>query len=834
MVKRYRRPAAGNEEQLPSDIRPPPVLKTTLDYLINEVVGGLEPLEKVHKFVWDRTRAIRNDFSIQQVTKTEDLRLAIDCFERIARFHILSLHQLSGIPSFDNYQEGEQLRNTLLSLMYYYDDSRRKFISPNEAEFRAYCIILELEDQRPDLEDRAQNWAPGILKDRRVQTALKLYAAAGSTSGKRGPLPPPIELSLAQTNAIRFFSLVQSSYVPYLMACVAETYFNQIRRTALETLWSAYKGKRGGNVKTEDWVLDDLKNVLGFDDEAEVQQFCEQHGFTVSERENGEAYIDLGSVASTYLTGKLGHGPSLLIVTNLNLDSLPNRKQKFSKRIVEQKKHGRTLPAVIDGLSVSQARTRGLIEDASDRPESTASDEESLFVSSGMNGQQSNQNSTTDDPVSKGSTWTSSPHTKIWGPGQLSGKPPVSLGSKNLIEEASDKPNVSDPLTQQIETPPLTSVAGSTSLKPLHSDIQQQPSQQQPPSSEACVEWSNSGTANSVISSVAESPPSKSLFDNYRHGSMQRPTTESTASPLFNRNALPAHSSEESKGLDHLTTPSLPQVEKEAASSGQQDASNTNSISWSGTSKPNFHSNYRSTEVRNMPSESVFQSHLAPFPLGGSASPSSASAQTQKPSKSFKPATQSSMTNLGPFFSSSPTPVAHSTLTTPSHNTDISLKLQSPKSFDNQSSQPVASLYETPSAPQGFLEQDRRPAVLDALSDMLMSEEEGLLDQFVEFTLGPIVEKAFSEVKNERSWAKASEWPKVVVSARLLADCEQRNFGLSYSGRSISEGGRSLLGKRVSREKQKKGERTLHSRYMNWLTWSSNSKLIRMLPTNLA
>lgn len=769
MVKRYRRPAAGNEEQLPSDIRPPPVLKKTLDYLINEVVGGSVPLEKVHKFVWDRTRAIRNDFSIQQVTKTEDLGLAISCFERIARFHILSLHQLSGMPSFDNYQESEQLRNTLLSLMYYYDDSRRKFTSPNEAEFRAYCIILELEDQRPDLEDRAQNWALGILRDRRVQTALKLYAAAGTISGKRGPLPPPIALSLAQTNATRFFSLVQSSHVPYLMACVAETYFNQIRRTALETLWRAYKGKRGGNVKTEDWVLDDLKNVLGFDDEAEAQEFCEQHGFTVSERENGEAYIDLGSVAGTYLTGKFGHGPSLLFVINLNSDSLSNRKQKFSKRIVEQKKHGRTLPAVIDGLSVSQAQTRGLIEDASDRAESTTSDEESLFVSAGMIGQQSNQNSATGDPVSKDSTWTFSPHAKILEPGHLSGKPPVSLGSNHSIEETSDQPSVSNPLTKQIETPPLTSVAGSTSLKPSHSDIQQQPS-----SSGASIDWSNLGTANNVISSGAESTSSKSVFDDYRHDFLQGPkTTISTASPSFNRNVLAAHSGEEAKSLDqsNLITPSLPQNEKEVASSGQQDASNTDLSSWSGTPKAKFLPGHRSTEVKNTPSENAFQSHLAPFPLGGPASTSTASTQMQISSKPFQSAPQSPITNLSSLFSPS-TPIAHSTLSSPSYKTDISPKLRTSKSFDNQSSQPAATNYETARAPQGFLQQDRRPAVLDALSDILMSEEEGLLNQFVEFTLGPIVEKAFSEVKNERSWAKASQWPKVIVSARPLADCE--------------------------------------------------------------
>ena len=276
---------------------------------MDDIVGGPEPLASVHKFVWDRTRAIRNDFSIQQVTKVDELRIAISCFERIARFHILSLHQLSkagdnGVD-FDAYQEREQLNNTLLSLMYYYDDSRHKLVSPNEPEFRAYCIIFEIQDQRPDLEDRAQNWPPSILKDRRVQTALNLYAAAANTSDAQGPLRPQVTNAIAQANTSRFFGLIESPAVPYLMACVAEIYFNKVRQTALDTIWRAYKVRRGGRGKVEDWTLDDLTETLGFDDEQETQAYCEDHGFTVTEKENGEIYVDLGSVAGRYLSGQL-------------------------------------------------------------------------------------------------------------------------------------------------------------------------------------------------------------------------------------------------------------------------------------------------------------------------------------------------------------------------------------------------------------------------------------------------------------------------------------------------------------------------------------------------
>ena len=305
MVKRFRRSAAGYDEQLPSDIRPPLVLQKTLNYLFEEIIGGTQSLASVHKFVWDRTRGIRNDFSIQQVTRIEDLRVAIDCFERIARFHILSLHQLSrpghDNGEFDHHQEREQLNNTLLSLMYYYDDSRHKLTSPNEAEFRAYCIIFEIQDQRPDLEDRAQSWPRPFLKDPRIQTAMKLYAAAGNISDEQGPLRPRASFSIAQANYGRFWAIVGSNAVSYLMACAAEMYFNAVRRMALDAIWKAYK--RGGISKVEDWILGDLATALGFDNEMQVQTFCEDHGFTIGKGKDGEAYLDVGSVTGKWLTG---------------------------------------------------------------------------------------------------------------------------------------------------------------------------------------------------------------------------------------------------------------------------------------------------------------------------------------------------------------------------------------------------------------------------------------------------------------------------------------------------------------------------------------------------
>lgn len=101
-VKAFHRPAAGNEQALPSDVRPPQVLSATLDYLIDRVVSPCDPLDKdTHGFVRDRTRSIRQDFTLQN----ERGQQAIKCHERIVRFHILSLHHMCEVDGFDMHQE---------------------------------------------------------------------------------------------------------------------------------------------------------------------------------------------------------------------------------------------------------------------------------------------------------------------------------------------------------------------------------------------------------------------------------------------------------------------------------------------------------------------------------------------------------------------------------------------------------------------------------------------------------------------------------------------------------------------------------------------------------
>ncbi|EER27387.1 SAC3/GANP family protein [Coccidioides posadasii C735 delta SOWgp] len=348
MIKRFRRSAAGYDEQLPSDIRTPNALLQTLNYILRYVISDDDTLGGIHKFVWDRTRSIRNDLSIQQLTQQQDVEIAVKCLERIARFHILSLHLLSSptnTEQFDHHQEREQLNNTLLSLLYYYDDFRGRMVFPNEDEFRAYYILFSIHDQRPDLEARVQKWPRELLHSPRIKVALELFAAAGNTWEYQGTLDARRPNAIAQGLYSRFFNLVRSKSVSYLMACIAEIYFSQVRQTAIRSIWKAYcRQPLSQQHKNQEWTIDRLTTALWLDDEDQTIKFCEDQDLELATDSEGRLYLDWGS---------------------RSVDSVafqPSSQQIFSERLVESKRYGRTQQAIILGMSVSQALKHGMID----------------------------------------------------------------------------------------------------------------------------------------------------------------------------------------------------------------------------------------------------------------------------------------------------------------------------------------------------------------------------------------------------------------------------------------------------------------------------------------
>ncbi|KAF5355602.1 hypothetical protein D9757_012910 [Collybiopsis confluens] len=157
-VKMYER--AAGDKTLPSDLRPPLVLRRTLDYLFHDLMMN-EGFIETFNFVRDRTRSVRNDFTMQHEQGEEAMR----CHARSESSAVSALHFMTsneakekgkGGEGFSVNLEEQQLMNTLQSLKEFYSDQRPHFqssgpstsyIFPAELEMRLYHRLVHIRDQ---------------------------------------------------------------------------------------------------------------------------------------------------------------------------------------------------------------------------------------------------------------------------------------------------------------------------------------------------------------------------------------------------------------------------------------------------------------------------------------------------------------------------------------------------------------------------------------------------------------------------------------------------------------------------------------------------------------
>lgn len=209
-VKQYSRSSADQETPLPHELRPESVLKMTMAYLLNRIVDLSEDtntnISDWYHFVWDRMRSIRKDITQQDLCSVESVTLVEQC----ARFHIhCSARLVEEDPSvFDQKINTENLTKSLQSLKYMYRDLRLENVAcPNEAEFRAYVVLLNLNDGNFLWEFK--QFENDILSSKELKFALKVYQA------------------IENNNYVRFFELVKET--TYLNACLLLRYFTQVR-----------------------------------------------------------------------------------------------------------------------------------------------------------------------------------------------------------------------------------------------------------------------------------------------------------------------------------------------------------------------------------------------------------------------------------------------------------------------------------------------------------------------------------------------------------------------------------------------------------------------------
>ncbi|XP_052462494.1 germinal-center associated nuclear protein isoform X1 [Carassius gibelio] len=257
-IKEYSRSSADQEEPLPHELRPLPVLSMTMDYLVTQIMDqGEGNYRDWYDFVWNRTRGVRKDITQQHLCDPETVSL----IEKCTRFHIHCAHHLCQEPmmSFDTKINNENMTKCLQSLKEMYQDLATKEVyCPNEAEFRQYNVLLKLNDG--DILREVQQFRKEVRESREVNFAVQAFAALNSN------------------NFVRFFKLVSAA--SYLSSCILHRYFNQVRSKALKILNVAFTV---GSQRSTIFPVEDFVRTLMFRNASEATDFIQQYGLTISD-----------------------------------------------------------------------------------------------------------------------------------------------------------------------------------------------------------------------------------------------------------------------------------------------------------------------------------------------------------------------------------------------------------------------------------------------------------------------------------------------------------------------------------------------------------------------
>ncbi|XP_028291676.1 germinal-center associated nuclear protein [Gouania willdenowi] len=265
-VKEYSRSSADQEEPLPHELRPLPVLSMTMDYLVTQIMDqDRENYRDWYDFVWNRTRGIRKDITQQRLC----CPLTVSLIEKCTRFHVHCAHHLCEEPmkTFDAKINNENMTKCLQSLKEMYEDlAMHQVFCPNEAEFRLYSVLLNLNEG--DILREVQQFREEIRNSPEVKFAVNVFAAVNSN------------------NFVRFFKLVKGA--PYLASCLLHRYFNQVRAKALKTLNMAHTvGPRSTGFPIEDMV-----RMLMFKNVSEANHFVQLYGLN-----SNDSLVELSRVA---------------------------------------------------------------------------------------------------------------------------------------------------------------------------------------------------------------------------------------------------------------------------------------------------------------------------------------------------------------------------------------------------------------------------------------------------------------------------------------------------------------------------------------------------------
>lgn len=136
--------------------------------------------------------------------------------------------------------------------------------TPNEPEFRAYHLLAHIRD--PDVAHQLERQSDTILDAPIVQVALDIHAVAQRNNIAKSRRAANTEAT--QNHFSRFFSLITRRSTPFLLACLLEAHFSDVRKGALKAMKSSLLEA------LKPFPVHTITEMLGFNDDEETAAFA--------------------------------------------------------------------------------------------------------------------------------------------------------------------------------------------------------------------------------------------------------------------------------------------------------------------------------------------------------------------------------------------------------------------------------------------------------------------------------------------------------------------------------------------------------------------------------
>ena len=498
------------------------------------------------------------------------------------------------------------------------------------------------------------------------------------------------------------------------------------------------------------------------------------------------------------------------------LDSNPRRKQLYSKTIVEKKRLGRSLSAVIDGMSAANARAQGMLEELSDVEDASESNDENLFLDEDSEVEHKITPARSPSPIQKEDqkpNATIEPTAGGFKGGSMFGKPTVVPNPFQVQANGSEN-----------DTQP-SALKNGTALQPAHNPFASRDFAKANPFGHT-YESGPKSVAEPPTSFLTDRPPSVSIASSSASFHFPTATLHSEvnrtqdADPFFPAASFssPDKDSNVASSSRNEANQSPFSTFKNLPSSQQQDA--TGPSASEPTKPPDKITS--STSDQTWPS---IERRIPPFSFGlqtdlqrtgGNANVSSLSLQNQqseaKPVSTSNPLDFTQPSKRTPFASASssndsfsipspalgtisPTLPAASTQSPPPPITSSSLVNSNDRREETRRTSSIAQQQSNPALPSTFQESkdqkggesmDRTPHketrhiaqsvkispqklrsdALDEASRIMMTEAGGFLEQFIEFTITPLIRSSIIEFQDQKSWAVASQSSYLIETTR--------------------------------------------------------------------